>query len=159
MSGNSGMSNPKFAYLYAHAFEALIALAAIISGVSFFVHTNEHMAQTPLGRALPGMWDDVWNLAYVLGGTLILIGLTFVTKRIKLYDGNYIYGPASELAGLIILASAVLINATAILIEVGVIGSSMLHLAVVIACALRSKALISSTNQFVLVEVPGPRNS
>lgn len=60
---------------------------AIIVCVGFYVHPENTSA---LNHNLVGPWDDIWHIAWALGGLLIMIGTLRVRYVIELY-GNIIF--------------------------------------------------------------------
>jgi hypothetical protein len=92
--------------LRAHRFEASVALWCIVLSLIHFVNPAA-IAETVVGfRASP--WDVIWQTFYFVGGWFALAGLAFnhrwVIRRWR------IQGVAVELAGLILLCTAMLVN-------------------------------------------------
>ncbi len=94
--------------LRAHAFEALIAALAVFSAVGFFVDPSA-LADTPIAQATGGarLFELAWNAGYGAAGAAILVGLAA-------------FRPHVEVAGLVLLATANLMQTAAAAIAVGV---------------------------------------
>lgn len=142
---------PPLANLYANAFEALIALAAILSAFAFFFSPGS-LAKSLVGEALHP-YDMVWNAMYLLGGLFVLAGL--------LVDHHLIFGRlagmAVELSGLVFLGTATLVNLIALVAHAGVdeIRGVTTLSAVLLACIARSRSLVAPHKSHVPVPVPG----
>lgn len=81
-------------------FELLLGVLAFLAGVAFFVNPGSS-AGTAARTALPGPLDDVWQGMYLCGGLMVAIGV--VRARVLL-----------EVPGLWLLATAIAVNAVAI---------------------------------------------
>jgi hypothetical protein len=116
-------------YLRAHVFELLIALLAAIAALGFFLDPNA-LERSPVGMTVHP-WDQAWNALYFGGGVLIVDGLVRPSARL-------------ELAGLWLLASAVLAASVAVLYVRGAGGlaSIAIYVAVVGACWVRGRDLV-----------------
>lgn len=73
-----------------------------LSGVRFFLSPGA-LARSSVGRALDGPWDDLWSVAFVVAGVLIMIGV----------GGRQ---PRAELPGITLASTAVLIQGAALLV-------------------------------------------
>lgn len=111
----------RVAYVYDHAIEAWLSIAALISGFDFFIE-NPHYERTPIGVALHP-WDYGWNVLYMAGGGLVFAGLYGLRAR-------------AEAAGLCLLASAFSIQLLATVAVVGgaAVASEALTALLVAAC-------------------------
>lgn len=85
------------------SFEALIALFAILAGVSQLLGTSP---DSFVEQATSGPWNEIWAASYVISGVMVLVGVG---------SGSV----ALEGAGVVWLAGGILINAVAIVALAG----------------------------------------
>lgn len=110
--------------LFGASFELLIALAAIVTAVSYFANPAL-LADAAVGDQA-GPLAIAWSALYGAAGVAIFYGLIRPALRF-------------ELAGLSLLAAAALVNAVAIYVLRGPsgLGSILTYLALVPACGMR----------------------
>lgn len=91
---------PPVENIRAHGLEFLTSVAAIIIGITFFVDPNS-VDRTPIGQAVHPL-DWAWNVMYIVGGILVVIGLPVDHRKIA----KSVLGANLELAGLALLIPA-----------------------------------------------------
>lgn len=143
----------KFSYLYANSYEALLAVSAVLSGIGFFFGGKDAVEQTSIGKQLSGFMDEAWNISYILGGILVVIGLITIRSHHRIFNRE-VAGGAIELAGLWLLNTAVLVNIVAIFIQIGLVPTTMVYVAFFICNLLRARALLAGKARLVIIEVP-----
>lgn len=102
----AGPENEKLAHRLVLARDLIwvfLGLAAVMSCVQFFVDPQS-VERSSLGRNLSGSIDDIWNIAWGLGGALIIYGVIARHNRLE------IIGQIFFLAGIIPNAIAIVIN-------------------------------------------------
>lgn len=116
------------AYLATHALELLLAVAAVISAITFLVRP-ESLADTPIGRA-DHPFDFAWNILYLVGALAIGYGLLRPSPRI-------------EAAGLYAFTGAILGEAAAVIDVRGVpsLPSALTFVALALAFLIRVRAI------------------
>jgi hypothetical protein len=87
-------------YVFANAFEAMLGVSAVVSGVAGLVRPVADTEQTALGTVF-GALAVAWSVLYVLGGVAIVVGLARRIVRV-------------EVAGLWIIAGAIIAQSLAI---------------------------------------------
>lgn len=112
-------------YVFAHAFEFFIAVASIISGITYLIDPAL-LASVSLGKQLPESLVTLWQLLYLAGGIMVAYGIAWLSPR-------------TEVAGLIFFASAISINAIAISTVVGARGAAAIasYVGFALACGAR----------------------
>lgn len=118
------------AYLLGNAFEFFIALSAVLAGVTFFIDPSS-LADSSVGQRTQGL-AVAWSALYAGGGLAIVTGMVRPVVRL-------------ELAGLSLLASAIAINAIAIVAvrQVAGLGTALTYLGLAAACAARGWLLVA----------------
>lgn len=116
------------AYLEAHAFELLIAVLAAVSALAFFLDPGA-LARSPIGRTVHP-FDTAWNVLYLAGSALVVAGLVRPSYRL-------------EVAGLLMLSSAIATGAVAVIAVRGVAGASSItiYVAAAAACLVRVRVI------------------
>lgn len=106
-----GTSEPQAAIvvspLYANAFEAAIAFAAMVTALVFVF--NPHDPQAAVARQLGG-WAWLWNILYGVGGFGVLVGLVVHGRNVSVWGKRVAGDGRVELAGMICLTTALLVN-------------------------------------------------
>lgn len=87
-------------YVFANAFEMMLGVSAIVSGVAGLVRPLADTEQTALGE-LFGYAANAWSVLYLVGGVAIVLGLGRVSVRL-------------EVAGLYVVAGAIVAQSVAI---------------------------------------------
>lgn len=100
-----------------------VGLVCVLSAVQFYADPAS-IARSSIGHALDGPADDLWNIAWGIGGVLITYGVW--TMR-----------PAVEIIGHLFLTVAVLTNAIAVLVLLGPGPSAVISLGVGLASMTR----------------------
>lgn len=88
-------------FLYANAWAFSLGLLAVVTSISYFLDPDTLLENNALGESLRS-WAYAWNVLYFFGGLGMVVGLV---KRHR----------PTDMAGLIFMAGALLINAFAIL--------------------------------------------
>ena len=125
-----------------NCFEALIALLCLISALSFYVDPHS-LDDQAVGTVIPIGWAWCWTTGLALAGAGILAGIW--TGRANV-----------ESAGLILLSSAVAIQATAVIAYRGpsAIISTLLAAAVVISSLVRVRILLAHKRAIIVSLAP-----
>lgn len=120
------------AYLRANVFEALVAIAAVSTGLAFFL-APESLTNSAIA-ASTGPLVLAWGLLYAGGGLLVIAGL-------------WASNPRLELAGLSALGASTAIDGIALVAERGPAGYrvALTYLAVAIACPIRARLVLKLT--------------
>jgi len=147
----------RFDYALANSFEAIIAIAAMLSGAGFFFDPDA-LARSAIGQKLDNPVDDLWSAMYLLSGICILFGLLFHGKQWRIPRDGAISGVSLEIAGLVFLATAGAANALAVVIVSGWSATIVTYSAVVFGSIVRARALWIVPSAVVPVEVPGGGN-
>lgn len=128
------------AYLVANAWELVIAVAAIVAAVAFFLYPDSG-TRTAVGQVLHP-YDIAWNLAYGTSGFFVVFGLVRPSPRV-------------ELAGLWLLGAAVTINAVAVVALAGgrAVFPLLTYIAIIIACFVRGHT-ITTAGRDLTTEAP-----
>ena len=115
-------------YLQAHAFELLIAVLAAVSALAFFLDPGA-LARSPIGRAVHP-FDTAWNVLYLAGSALVVAGLVRPSYRL-------------EVAGLVMLSSAIAAGTVAVVAIRGAAGVSSItiYVAAAAACLVRVRVI------------------
>jgi len=140
--------------LYANAWEMLIAAAAVISSVAFFI--NPGAVTSPALHATLRGWDWAWYGLYLLGGLFIISGLLLHGRTVRI-RGRIIAGDGRvELAGLSFFGTALLVNVIAI-IHFGFAGTvgMLTFLCLLLACIARARVIVAIRKAYVAHAVPG----
>lgn len=146
----------RFYALYANAWEAAIALAAVVTAVAFWFDPNG--AETaPLANVLGG-WDDVWYMLYGVGGAMVLLGLLLHGRQVFFRGVRLIGDGRVELSGLVLIATAIVVNVVAIA-NAGFLRTPSVatYAGLLVACFLRGRTLMAERKAQVPVIVPGSR--
>lgn len=108
----------------ANSFELFVALLSINAGIAFLLSPDD-LEHAAVGQLLHP-WDFAWNVLYVVGGLLIVVGLMRRSVRV-------------EVAGLWLFASAVAIADLAVIAVAGLVGAAAvaIYTAAFLACASR----------------------
>jgi hypothetical protein len=113
-------------FLYANAWALSLGLLAVITSISYFIDPDTLLKNNALGESLRN-WAYAWNVLYFFGGMGMVVGLV---KRSRPID----------MAGLIFMAGALIINAFAILAIRG--GAAAASAPALIALALAALARV-----------------
>lgn len=81
-------------------FEAATGCAFFWVGVQFYLNPSDTLVHSPIGQTIVPV-DYLWNVFYIAGGAATFIGLTAPSRR-------------TELGGLIVLSTGLLVNAIAL---------------------------------------------
>lgn len=108
----------------ANSFELFVALLSINAGIAFLLSPDD-LEHAAVGQLLHP-WDFAWNVLYIVGGVLIVLGLTRARVRV-------------ELAGLWLFASALAIADMAVVAAAGVMAAAAVavYTAALLACVTR----------------------
>lgn len=112
-------------YVLGNAFEWWVAVAAVLSGVTYFV-APASLSESSVGQQA-GSFAVVWSILYLVAGLFLVHGLYTPNLR-------------TELAGLSLFAGAVAINVTAILAIRGPqgYGGALTFVALIAAALMRA---------------------
>jgi hypothetical protein len=142
----------RFAYLYANAFEAAVAIAAIVAALQYWVIPT---AQAGAVYEKMGAWAPAWAALYGVGGLLVLFGLAVHGHWVTVRGWHLAGDGRMELAGLYFVGTALLVNAIALL-DAGLGSSPSLttYAALWLACALRIRLIRTQRKAEIPVPVP-----
>jgi hypothetical protein len=101
----------------------LLGIAAVLAAAQFYTDPAS-IAKSSIGRTLDGPADDVWNIAWALGGLAIAVGVWTVR-------------PTLEIIGHLFFSVAAFINALAVLVILGPGPSAILSFGVGVASLTR----------------------
>lgn len=111
------------AWLKANAFEAALAIEALVTAAVFFLNPGSPNAAVALGGNTLA-W--IWNCLYALGGLAVLAGILRVSVPL-------------EAAGLLVLPAALTVNALAIALYEPTWSAFVVYAALTIACLVRAQ--------------------
>lgn len=118
------------AWLKANAFEAALAIEALITAAAFF--TDPSQPHNAVGLAGPVLaW--IWNCLYALGGLAVIVGLVRVSVPL-------------EAAGLIVLPAALAVNVFAIALYTPAWSAFVVYVVLTAACLVRARVLALMTH-------------
>lgn len=144
-------------YLMLHGFEAAVAIAAIISGLAFFTPVG-NLGTSSAGILLsPSTWEYLWNAMFLIGGLLTIFGLGFPTSNF-VRGRFHTQGASAEVAGLIFLSGALLVNVVATVAERGVTPGIFTLFALCVATLLRVYFVVKRDEVVVVASVGSPRS-
>lgn len=116
------------AHRLAHGGWAVIGIIVAFGGATFFMDPSS-VSNSAIGHQLSGPVDDLWNLAWLIGGVLIAYGCLRPDRIV-------------ELAGQLLFVIAVVMYTVAIFVEAGKPPGAFLALAIAGASVLRIAYLI-----------------
>lgn len=118
------------AWLKANAFEAALAIEALITAAVFFINPSQPNTAIALG-GMTLAW--IWNCLYALGGLAVLVGLVRVAVPL-------------EAAGLVVLPAALTVNVFAIALYNPAWSSFVVYVVLCAACLVRARVLVLMTH-------------
>ena len=144
------ITNVDWRNLQANAFEGMLAIMAIISGLTALLDPAT-LADSVVGRTLHP-WDYGWTVMFLLSGMLLLLGLLYGTRTWEIWR-FHVEAVGAELAGLVFLATALTINGAAAIYISGVSPGLGIFVAVILACVYRARVLITPNKELVAVPI------